>query len=308
LKTRLTTGAFIQREFNPYYEGFKGTISKIEDNKYMIKGVYEKVGEDRIRITELPVGTWTMPYITFLEGLMDGTTDKAGKKIPPTIKEFTSVCTEVNVDITIVFPKGKMLEYEQMTESNGVNGLEKMLKLTTTITSTNMHMFNNDIKLNKYGSVEEIIQEFYGIRHLTYHRRRDYLIADLRRLLVKLSNRAKYILATLSGAVDLRRKTASQVAELLEAGGYDKIEDDYKYLTKMPMDSVTNENVESILKEKADVEREIEVLLGTTVEQMWLKELDILDSEYDKYKLYRERLQTADDKKEKKSSVKKIKK
>ena len=308
LKTRLTTGAFIQTEFNPYYEGFKGTISKIEDNKYMIKGVYEKVGEDRIRITELPVGTWTMPYITFLEGLMDGTTDKAGKKIPPTIKEFTSVCTEVNVDITIVFPKGKMLEYEETTESNGVNGLEKMLKLTTTITSTNMHMFNNDIKLNKYGSVEEIIQEFYGIRHLTYHRRRDYLIADLRRLLIKLSNRAKYILATLSGAVDLRRKSAAQVAELLEAGGYDKIDDDYKYLTKMPMDSVTNENVESILKEKADVEREIEVLLGTTVEQMWLKELNILDSEYDKYKLYRERLQTADEKKEKKLTVKKVKK
>ena len=309
LKMRLKAGAFpTQYEFPLYYEGFKGPITKIDDHKYLLKGVYTKVGEDKIRITELPVGTWTMPYITFLEGLMDGTTDKAGKKIPPSIKEFTSVCTEVSVDITVVFPKGKLDEFEQETSSNsgGINGVEKLLRLTTTISSTNMHMFNHEIKLHKYVDVAEIIADFYEIRYRTYQRRREYLIADMRRLLSKLSNRAKYILETLSGAVDLRRKTGMQVHDLLQSRGYEKIDEDYKYLTKMPMDSVTDENVEAIMREKENLEQELRRLLSTTVEQMWFAELEALETEYDQYKRYRESLQLADNVKD--SKDKKIKK
>ena len=34
-------------EFVPYYEGFKGTINKIAEQKYLIKGLYEKIGDDK---------------------------------------------------------------------------------------------------------------------------------------------------------------------------------------------------------------------------------------------------------------------
>jgi hypothetical protein len=36
-----------------------------------------------------------MPYITFLEGLIDGTVDKSGKKIAPIIKDMVSMSTEI---------------------------------------------------------------------------------------------------------------------------------------------------------------------------------------------------------------------
>ena len=94
-------------DFIPYYEGFNGTVQRIADKKYFIKGVYEKIAEDKIRITELPIGTWTMPYTTFLESLMDGTS-KTGKKVTPSIRDFTSISTEVSVDITVVFPRGSL--------------------------------------------------------------------------------------------------------------------------------------------------------------------------------------------------------
>ena len=38
------------------------------------KNTVAKIDNDKIRITELPIGTWTMNYTTFLEGLIDGTT------------------------------------------------------------------------------------------------------------------------------------------------------------------------------------------------------------------------------------------
>ena len=112
-------------EFKPYYEGFKGTITSIDEHKFLVKGVYEKVGEDKICITELPVGTWTMPYIAFLESLIDGT-DKNGKKIPSVLRDFTSLSTEVNVNITVVFPRGTLDKYMQQKEGD-IDGVEKLV-------------------------------------------------------------------------------------------------------------------------------------------------------------------------------------
>ena len=271
--------------FVPYYEGFKGNVARIGEQKYLITGVYTKLAEDKIQITELPVGTWTMPYITFLEGLMDGTTnEKTGKKTAPTIKDFTSISTELSVDITVQFPKGELAKLEETVDANGLNGVFKLLKLSTTVTTTNMHMFNADRKLHKYNTVEEIIGEFYTIRMKAYNDRKAYLVKDLQEQLKKMTNRAKYILENLNGEVDLRRKTGEQVNALLTARKYDKIDDSYQYLTKMPMDSVTQENVDAILRDKTDTKQALDTLMGTTVEQMWIRELDAFLKTYAKYK------------------------
>ena len=300
-------------EFLPYYEGFKGSIHKVESNKYLTKGVYEKIDSDKIRITELPVGTWTMPYITFLEGLADGTTDKNGKKIYPSIRDFTSMSTEVNVDISVTFPRGKLAELEEKIDPvTNINGLEKMLKLTSSVSSTNMHMFDKDCKLRKYSSVEQIIDDFYDVRLATYSKRKKQMIVDLEKLLVKLSNRAKYILATLDGSVYLRKKNATTVKELMTSKGFDQMDGNFNYLIKMPMDSVTEENVEKILKEKNDAEKDLNKLKKTTLETMWLSELETLQSEYKKYQLGRENIQngaisSSNVKKVKKRVVKKTK-
>ena len=289
LKSKLSASVYGGGEFIPYYEGFKGTIRKIADQKYLVKGVYEKIGEDKIRITELPVGTWTMPYITLLEGFMDGGVDKAGKKIPPTIKDFTSICTELAVDITVVFPKGKLAELESVVDSlTGVNDLEKMMKLTTSQSITNMHMFTHEFKLKKYAKIEDIIDDFYGVRLTIYGKRKEALMKEMQKKLVKLSNRARYILETLDGLVDLRRKNAEQVSELMVARKFDVLDGDYKYLIKMPMDSVTQENVQNILKEKEETEKLLADLAATTLEKMWSRELDDFEKEYGNYKKRRE--------------------
>ena len=279
-------------EFIPYYEGFKGTIEKVDNNKYLTKGLYEKIDNDKIRISELPIGTWTMPYISYLEGLADGTTDKNGKKVYPSIRDFTSMSTEVNIDISITFPRGKLAELEEKVDpATNLNGVQKLLKLTSSVSSTNMHMFDKDCKLRKYGSVEQIIDDFYDVRLSTYSKRKKQMIINLEKLLVKLSNRAKYILATLDGSVDLRKKNAQLVKELMTSKGFDLIDGNFNYLIKMPMDSVTEENVEKILKEKRDAENELNKLKKTTLETMWLSELETLQNEYKKYKITRENIQ-----------------
>ena len=119
-----------------------------------------------------------------------------------------------------------------------------------------------------------------------------HLISDMEKKLVRLSNRAKYIMANLDGSVDLRKKTAAQVTALLEGLHFAKIDDDFKYLVKMPMDSVTQENVTAILKEKADTEAELGILKSTSLEKMWLGELEHLENQYNIYKAKRELIQS----------------
>ena len=293
--------------FTPYYEGFTGTVSLMETNKYLIKGKYEKIDTDKIRITELPIGTWTMPYITFLESLVDGST-KNGKRITSTLRDFTSLSTEVTVDITVVFPRGKLEDYENQIDDSGINGVEKLLKLTTTQSSTNMHMFTHEHKLRKFVSVHEIIQEFYPVRLNMYKRRKAYLLANMEKLLQKLSNKSKYILLNLDSKIDLRKKTSAQVEELLLKHELDKLEGDFKYLTKMPMDSVTQEHVDNLINEKEKMEKDYETLKGTSLEKMWKNELDGFEKEYTKYKEKREKLQISTDKSSKVKTKKIVRK
>jgi DNA topoisomerase-2 len=109
----------------------------------------------------------------------------------------------------------------------------------------------------------------------------------------------------LEDKIDLRRKTNKQLVELLKERKYDSMDakdakdagsdenggDDtssqgqqgYKYLLKLPMDSVSEENVKKLLNEKEKKEKELSELSSKTVEQMWIKDLEELEVEYNKF-------------------------
>ena len=48
------------------------------------------------------------------------------------------------------------------------------------------------------------------------------------------------------------------------------------------------------MKEKENTETELDILRKTTLEKMWVTELDNLDKEYSKYKIKREKIQAGD--------------
>jgi len=112
------------------------------------------------------------------------------------------------------------------------------------------------------------------------------MIETLEKELILLSNKAKYIKENLDGTIDLRKKKKEQVVQMLEDKEYDIIDNDneYKYLIKMPMDSVTEENVEKLYKEKGNKEVELEQIKITTINEMWSQELEQLTIIYLEYK------------------------
>jgi DNA topoisomerase-2 len=284
-------------DFIPYYEGFKGKITKINDDKFLIKGLYEKTAPDKIRVTELPIGYWTEDFKELLEELIEPTAGKDGKKPPSIVKDYDDMSKDTNVDFTITFVKGKLDELENTKCDHDCNGLEKLLKLQTTNSSTNMHLFDADDTLQKYEKISEIIDAYYDVRLEMYGTRKEYMISALKKELSLLSNKAKYIKENLDGTIDLRKKKKEIVIEMLNEKGYDIIDDDneYKYLTKMPMDSVTEENVEKLLKDKENKEKELENITKTTINQMWASELDTLKEQYIEYTNERTKLMNGEE-------------
>ena len=305
LKNLLQDTKVIPIEFTPYYEGFNGTISKIGDTKFLFKGKYEKLGQDKIRVTELPIGFWTEDFKELLEKLEEDREvkaskkdDKAGdkvKKLAPYVKEYDDNSKDTNVDFVITFSKGQLDELESAAGDHGCNGLEKLLKLYSTSSTTNMNLFNSEDKLKKYGSVSEIIDDFFIVRLEYYGMRKAHLIDVLERELIVLSNKAKYIQEVLNGTVDLRKKKKDEIIKMLETKGYEKIvndnnvvDEDYKYLVRMPMDSVSEENVEKLLNEYDRKQKELAEIKATSCQQMWLRELDALEQEYVNYRTDRD--------------------
>ena len=302
--------------FVPYYEGFKGDIVSIADGKFLIKGTYENINVDSIRVTELPVGYWSEDFKELIEHWINPGEDKDGSKIQPVIKDYQDMSKDTNVDFTITFVKGKLEELEKAKGDHGCNGLEKLLKLYTTNTTSNMHLFDANDTLQKFDKVSDIVDNYYDVRLKMYQTRKEFMIENLERELIRVSNRAKYIQENLDGTIDLRKKNKEQVVAMLESKKYDKMmdkddnESSYKYLIKMPMDSVTEENVCKLNKEYADLQNEIDALKNTTINKMWLNELKVLKEQYLEYKQERMQLARGDTIKQKKvvtkSATKKV--
>jgi DNA topoisomerase-2 len=297
----------------PYYEGFRGDIKVLSDTKYLIKGKYEIINDKQVRITELPIGTWTDDYKQFIEELIEG--DETGKKSDTTksdttksdttksdttksdttknkkaqghsgsiIKDYIDMSTDLMINITVTFTSAGIIQELVNKETEfGCNGLEKLLKLYTTKTNTNMHVFNEQEKLVKYSTIYDLINDFIKVRYAYYVKRKAYQIEELKKETLVLTNKARFITAILDDTLDLRRKKTAVISELLKEQKYDIInnDNDFKYLVRLPMDSVSEENVQKIIKEKETQLDHLNKLQLTSEYTIWLNELANLRKEY----------------------------
>ncbi|NBO71618.1 hypothetical protein EBV26_14230 [bacterium] len=313
----------------PYFKGFKGTIRNIAASasatsgtpasasatipcsggsatyaKYLIKGTYEIIADRKVRITELPIGTWTDDYKEFLEKLMEtpAATDKdkdkssgdkattASAAATPVLKEYTDMSTDTVVDITVTFHPSyphtpKDLQTAIVDADAGTNKLEKLLGLFTTQSTSNMNLFDAHEKLRKYATIYDIIEDYYTERLALYAKRKAAMLAQLANELRVLTNRARYIQEILDDKLELRRQTKEAIFAKMVEHGYEHIDGDveFKYLLKMPMDSVTDENVKNLLAERDAKRAQHQQLVDTTIQALWTRDLDELEQEYKKW-------------------------
>lgn len=291
-----------------YYEDFKGDIIKVEEKKYLIKGKYNIIDTTTVIITELPIGMWTETYKEYLESLLDNRENR-NKKKTPYIKSYKDLSTDTEIHFEITFLSGVISKLLPVKVDYNCNKLEKLLKMYTTKTLTNMWLFDSEQKLNKYDSVYSIIDAYFPVRFEMYIKRREHLIKILERIVLLLQNKVRFIQEQCDDTIDLRRKKKEIVIKLLEDRNYDVIDDDreFKYLRSMKIEDVEEENMNKLIEERNNKIVELEIIKQTTPETIWLEELDNLKEQYKTYRLGRANRKSGGQKKKVKK-IKKIKK
>ena len=240
------------RDFVPFYQGFQGVIEKDGDRRFITKGNYT-IDKQVITITELPIGVWNEDYILHLEKCMD------------ILKDYKDQSTDKNVYFKLTLKK-------PMEESDII----KTFKLSTTLSINNMNLFDHNDKLKHYNEVYEICDDFIGVRLDYYEKRRLHLIQILKEEMEVLKNKCNYINELLNDTLDLRKKTNHDICDILEKKKYTKINDSYNYLIKMSMDSVCQENVDSLNKQFNEKQSEYDKMWNTSHKDIWKDELDQL--------------------------------
>lgn len=232
LKMKITKGKFF--EMKPWYKGFQGKIEKSEKQTdkltYNVTGEYEWLDDNTVKITEIPIKIWTKSFKENLEKLMGISTSKSSKdkkadkkkkneeeedddknKLEPIINDFREYHTNNRVHFEITFLDEFAEEYRENEDL-----FFRKFKMQSTMSLGNMVLFNPEGKLRRYNSVEDILEEFYVIRIEYYHRRKSFIIRNLKKDLEILENKVRFILAVTAEPPEIRINKVKKKDILLE--------------------------------------------------------------------------------------------
>ena len=270
----------------PWWQGFEGTIYKNDEYNYEISGSWA-IDDNKLTITELPVGCWTSDYKEFLEEKLEDTKVKVEdkkKKQPKKDNNFLGYKdsnTESKVHFELTFEDGFL---------SSVKEIDKLFKLNKKYSITNMHLYGPEGHIKRYNNVEEIMRDYYNVRIKLYKSRKEHQLSILEYQLKIISFKVKFILMVVKKEIDINNKKKSEIEESLVKNKFPKIgknKDDTKltfdYLLTMPLYNLSYEKIEELKKQQQDKEAEYQELEKMTPEEIWMNELEILEEEYNKW-------------------------
>lgn len=263
-------------EMIPWYNGFNGTIEKI-NGKYFSRGRFAKASATKIEITELPIGTWTFDFKCLLEDMLD--------KFPNEIKGYENNSSTTNIKFMITFASSEIVDKYLRVESNGLTKFENDFKLSTSkpLGTTNMYAFNSKCTIEKYDTPIAIIQQFYTVRLDYYQKRKDFLTAKLKYDLDILKNKIRFIKAVVNEDIILHKLKKSELEKRLEEDEYMKHDNNYDYITRIPVYNLTTDKVEDFENDIKKADNKYSEVMAKDIKDTWKEELDALSLVLDKH-------------------------
>ena len=264
IKHWLKKGLDKMPELMPWYRGFTGTIKKVTSTKYKTIGKLEKTmkrKQEIATITELPINTWTDKHKEFLEGLLE---DKEIKGL-----QNYSTPSEVNFVITQL--------------DDGVNCTIENMKLSSYLYTSNMVLFTENHKIQKFKTINEIIDYFCVKRLQLYKERKQHQIKQIESDLKILTNKIRFLDEIITEKIEIFKKDERDIDILLTESKYDRINDTFDYLLNMNIRSFTNDKLEQFRSEHIKLSELLEKIKEISEKEMWINDLNDFLKEYKKW-------------------------
>ncbi|EFA77223.1 DNA topoisomerase II [Heterostelium album PN500] len=246
----------------PWYRGFKGNIV-ISGKSFKTSGLIKITGRNSLSIREIPIGKWTSDYKQVLNDLIE----------QDIIKSFTEENTENTVNFTVSTTYEQMERLEESTE----NELLSLFKLTSLV-HPNLTLFAPDGTVKKYESVEEIVDEFYGVRLDAYVKRRENIMKKLQQQIDKHKVTINFIQLIASGKVKIGGVSKDNVIKDLEAKGFhlegnQQPEETFTYLFNLPILEMTQEKITTLTNLYTKKTEEFNAIQAQTADNLWKTDL-----------------------------------
>ena len=258
------------KPLKPWIKGFKGTFEQAPDNpkSWLIHGNVIVHNTTKVEITEIPPSFTYEKYETHLENLIE-------KSIMNGYDDNTSE----QVNYVLKFTRASLAKL------NKRNALEKTLKLTER-QGENFTTLDENGNLKIFESSEEIVKYFVDFRLRYYEKRKDLLLENIKKELVTLTNRARFIKMIIDEKLKISMRKKADIENDLEQYSFDKVNDSYSYLISMPIHSLTKEKYEELLNQVSNKNKEKETIENTTPIEMYKFDLKELRKKIVKLKIY----------------------
>jgi len=268
----------------PWYRGFSGTIESTSPGSYITRGRFEVINDSTICVTELPIGVWTEKYIEYLDKISVERGKETAKNF---VRSFKDDSTETSVNITIKMNPLSIKKWNNKIGKDGVIELENRLKLTSSVSITNMHMFNDKCRMTKFKHVDDIINSWYNIRKNIYVKRREYLLEQLKKELDIIKFKVQFIMEIIAETLEIRNIKKQVIINSLVEKNYPKFitkdnTPSYDYLLGMDLYKLTSEEIDELKKKKEMKQSEYDILFNKTASDLWKEDINQFTELYKK--------------------------
>lgn len=261
IECKLTNKKF-KGKLLPYYNNYLGSIKEIEPGVYQLIGKYQKISANKIQITDLPCGPGNggyndlKSYLNILDKLVDQ------KKI----KEYNDYSESNKYKIIVTFWRNQGLDIDKCD-------IVKELKLSKTVNESYTSL-NEDNKVVQYKNIFQILQNFFKVRYQYYQKRKDYLINKMTDKILLQVSKYTFIKGVIDQQIELKNKSNEQIIKQInKIKNIIKYNDSFDYLLNMPLNSITKEKYLKLKEEIKTLKDQINNIKNTTIEQMWLNDL-----------------------------------
>ena len=260
-----------RKSLTPWYKGYKGEISKGENNnQWILKGKIELKSEQlrekgtrksndktySVKITELPIGY----YLDDIKSTLNKLKEKG------IVKDYDDNSTEESFDIDVILHRN-----DSTVTDLSIEKLYDTLKLITKDTE-NLTLWNTNNKLQVFNNASHIVEYFTNFRLIKYEERRLALIKQVETEISDLDERIRFINFYLKNTKLFRNTPKIELYELLTKNKF--INPDK--LLSLPMYNLTLDSITKLENSLVDKNTYHEELKVTNAKSMYLKELEEL--------------------------------
>lgn len=247
----------------PWYKGFTGTITH-RPSGFTSEGRMCLQPNGNVIIDELPIGTWTLPYMKFLDSLED----------EGVISGYDTRSTDVNVCFII---------HKYLDGSPSLN----KLKLKSKHSYNNMTvLYRTDIlpgvsggtrgiRPRTYNNITDLLKDYYSLRLDKYIERKSIMLRDIETEIQSMTERARFILAVINEQIIINNRPEAEIYANMTTLNFE-----YKLLDIVKTREFTQERV-AILQAKIGEKRQEKANLELIrPEQLWYQDLEEFIVEY----------------------------